>query len=69
MKNTLVLQEILTKQGGNKTSTAFSRNYNQRPWLNLPHQIILNSLNSNGKYYLKLTAQYPEKQIIFVLAI
>ena len=28
---------VFLKQGDNNTSTAFSRNYKQQPWLNLPH--------------------------------
>ena len=38
-------------------------------WLNLPHQITLNSPKSNGKCYLKSTAQYLEKHIIALSAI
>ena len=61
---TLVLRELLSKQYGNNTSTVCLTKFKQQPWLNLLHQKTSNSPKLNDKYYLKLTAQYGERQII-----
>ena len=67
-KNILVQPEVHSKQDGNITNTVFSENLKQQPCFNSLYEIISNSLKQNENCYIKLIAQYQEKQttVLFV---